>query len=283
MDEATAQPSRPADAAGTEADSPPISVAAQQASWDGGFRLVLAFFLSVQLLLIAVALWPACWLTLRCAGWATTPLRWVGLILAAVMVFNYAYLVALLLLRLLIPKPPVGLFPMRPNGKPPREAVVFMLNVMLTQARLQTPWAGIFSSVLVNTFPLHLVYPRFFGPRTPSCNVGDGVLMIDPYFVEAGRSVTIGFGTVIICHIFDQRGLLIKPVRIGDYAVVGGQSLIMPGVEIGHHAIVGARSLIKPHTVIGPYEFWAGTPARKIKDLPPAAGRAAPQADESLA
>ena len=43
----------------------------------------------------------------------------------------------------------------------------------------------------------------------------------------------------------------------------------MPGVEVGHHAVVGNRSNVTPGTIIKPYEFWAGVPAKKIKDLAP--------------
>ena len=212
-------------------------------SMDGGRRLVLVLFLLVTLLLIGAALWPTCWLLQRYAAWAATPGRQVLLVLGAVLVFNYAYLVALLLLRLVIPLPREGLFPRRPNGAAPREAAVFMLNILLTKVRLQTPWAGMFSSVLVNLFPLSLVYPRFFGPHTASPSMGDAALLYDPYYVEAGVNVAIGGGSTITCHIFDHRGLLIKRVKIGDYAVVGACSFVMPGVEIGHHAIVGAKSL----------------------------------------
>jgi acetyltransferase-like isoleucine patch superfamily enzyme len=147
--------------------------------------------------------------------------------------------------------------------------MIFMLNVMLIKARLQTPWAGLFSSVLVNLFPLRHLYPRIFGPHTRSNSMGDVYLALDPYYLEVGEQVTIGFHATILCHYFDRRGLYIKRVKIGDGAVVGGESTLMPGVEVGHHAVIGSRSLVMPNTMIGPYEFWAGTPARKIRDLAP--------------
>lgn len=236
------------------------------ATSDVARRLVLTLFLTAELLLIGAALWPTCWLAMRYSSWATTPARWVLLILAAILVFNYAYLLALLALRLLIPRPPEGLFPRRPDGRPPREATVFMLNMMLTKARLHTPWAALFSSLLVHLFPFSIVYPRIFGPRTRS-HMGDVALILDPYYLEAGKDVTIGAGATITCHIFDHRGLFIKRVRIGDCAVIGGRSIILPGVEVGHHAVVGSQSLVKQNTIIRPYEFWAGIPARRIRDI----------------
>jgi carbonic anhydrase/acetyltransferase-like protein (isoleucine patch superfamily) len=41
----------------------------------------------------------------------------------------------------------------------------------------------------------------------------------------------------------------------------------MPGVKMGDHSILASRSLVPPDTVIKSYEYWAGVPARKIKDV----------------
>ncbi|MDO9111679.1 MAG: hypothetical protein Q7U40_13555, partial [Desulfatirhabdiaceae bacterium] len=73
----------------------------------------------------------------------------------------------------------------------------------------------------------------------------------------------------IIGHIIDNNGLLIRKVKIGDHAWVDALSLIMPGVEIGDRAVIGAQAMVSVGTIINPYEYWAGTPARKIKDLHP--------------
>jgi hypothetical protein len=83
---------------------------------DAGRRLILTLFFCAVLLLIGVALWPACWLLTHYAVWAITPTRWVLLILGAIVLFNFFYLVALLALRLVIPLPKEGLFTMRPDG-----------------------------------------------------------------------------------------------------------------------------------------------------------------------
>lgn len=39
--------------------------------------------------------------------------------------------------------------------------------------------------------------------------------------------------------------------------------MIMPGVRIADGAVIGARSVVTKN--IGPYEIWAGNPARFIK------------------
>lgn len=236
---------------------------------DVGKRMILFLFLLLESLLILIALWP----TVAFLQWTLVasehPLARALTITAAILLFNYAYLFALLVLRLLIPKPAEGYYPHSADGRPPREALLLMLNLLLVKARFHTPWSAMFTSVLANIFPLNRWYRRLFGPDTPSVTLGDTCVFTDPYLLKAGRNVQFGLNCVIICHVFDHRGLLVKRVQIGDHAVVGGMSLIMPGVVIGHNAVVGARSLVISNTVIKPYELWAGTPARKIRDLSP--------------
>lgn len=236
---------------------------------DTGKRWLLFLFLVLELFLLGVALWPACWLILSFGPEASTPIHWTILILGSILAFNYAYLLVLLALRIVIPKPKEGFYPRRPDGRPPPGALLFMLNILLVKARYQTPWSGLISSVIANIFPLHYLFRHFFGPHTRSVTIGDTYRCFDPHMVEAGRNVQFGYGCTIIGHIFDNRGLLIRKVKIGDHVSVGGETTIMPGVQMGDHSILASRSLVPPNTVIKPYEYWAGVPARKVKDISP--------------
>ncbi|MCP4644113.1 MAG: hypothetical protein GY851_26960 [bacterium] len=64
---------------------------------------------------------------------------------------------------------------------------------------------------------------------------------------------------------------IIKPVIIGDEVWVGSRAYISYGVTIGDGAVVGVGSVVLKD--IGPYEVWAGAPARYIAhrtdDVPP--------------
>lgn len=236
---------------------------------DTGKRILLAVGLLLELLMMAAGLWPASWLVLHFAPVARTPGQWVLLILGAVLVFNYGYLLALLLLRIVFPPPDEGQHAIDRHGKLPLAFRRFMIGVLLLKARHDPPWAAMFSSVLTRIPPLGGLFTRYFGPHTSSVTMGDHVRILDPRFVVAGKNVEFGFDCTIIAHHFDNRGLHIRKVTIGDHAVIGGESLLMAGVEVGHHAVIGSRSIIPPDTKIPPYEFWAGAPARKIKDLTP--------------
>jgi len=64
---------------------------------------------------------------------------------------------------------------------------------------------------------------------------------------------------------------IVKPVIIGEEVWVGSGSYISYGVTIGDGAVIGVGSLVLKD--IGPYEVWAGTPAKYIAhrtdDVPP--------------
>jgi len=57
---------------------------------------------------------------------------------------------------------------------------------------------------------------------------------------------------------------IVKPVIIGDGCWIGSRAYICLGVNIGEGAVVGANSVVTDDTQIGPYEIWAGVPARFI-------------------
>lgn len=249
------------------ADADTLPKAGIRVDPDTGQRILLVLGLILELVMMAAGLWPAAWLVLHYAPMAHSPGHWVLIILAAVLVFNFGYLLALLLFRLIIPYPKEGHYSLNPDGKPPRALRTFMFNILLVKARYDPPWAAMFSSVLTRVLPLGPLFRRYFGPHTTSMTMGDTAKLLDPHFVEAGKNVGFGFGCTIIAHHFDNRGMLIRKVTIGDHAVIGGESTLMAGVEVGHHAVVGNWSVVQPNTKIGPYEYWAGIPARKVKDL----------------
>lgn len=234
---------------------------------DQGKRLIVLLMLLLQTLLVGVSLWPACWLLLNVGPRVHSSLGWTLLILGSIFVFNYAYIFALLGLRSLIPYPQEGFYPRGKDGRLPKQAIVYILNVSLVRLRLATPWARMFTAPLCDLPPLIALSRRLFGPKTTSVVPADSAFVLDPYLVSAGSNVQFGFACILTCHIFDQRGLFIKRITIGDDVLIGGDALICPGVQIGDHSVIAARSFVTPNTTIGSYEYWAGSPAVKVKDL----------------
>ncbi|MDR2409204.1 MAG: acyltransferase [Bacteroidales bacterium] len=65
---------------------------------------------------------------------------------------------------------------------------------------------------------------------------------------------------------YAKNSLIIKgKIEIGNDSWIGAGVIILPGVTIGAGVIIGANSVMKSDAP--PYTVWAGSPARKIKDL----------------
>ncbi len=239
-----------------------------QIDMDTGKRYLQFLLLVMEFIVMGISLWPAVGMILYAKPWLSTAWQWVLIILAAILIFNLAYLLALLFLRLILPIPKEGYYPKTNDKTQNWNVIIFMLNVLLVILRYRPPWAAYISSLLVNIFPLHYVFRRFFGPDTPSTTLGDTYSCVDPYMIKAGKNVQFGAFSRVLGHIFDNRGLLIKRTEIGDNTVIGGDAIILAGVRIGQNSIIGSGSLVLPNTVIGDYEFWAGIPAKKIRDIP---------------
>jgi acetyltransferase-like isoleucine patch superfamily enzyme len=65
--------------------------------------------------------------------------------------------------------------------------------------------------------------------------------------------------------------LITRPVIIGNGCLIGSRSYISPGVTIGDGAIIKPGSIVTKD--VGPFEVWAGVPARfvahRTKSVPP--------------
>mgnify|MGYP001615035288 CR=1 FL=1 len=86
--------------------------------------------------------------------------------------------------------------------------------------------------------------------------------------VFAGHDIMILTGTHDYRVFGEARRLstITKPVHIKEGAWLGTRCIILPGVTIGEHAVIGAGAIVTKDILA--YEVWAGSPARKIKDIP---------------
>ncbi len=91
---------------------------------------------------------------------------------------------------------------------------------------------------------------------------------VAPHLVTIEKGVTITQDTTILTHFLDpqQKGRMYRMgrVTIEEDAFIGCNVTICSAVTIGKGAIVGAGSVVTKS--IPPYQVWAGTPARYIKD-----------------
>jgi acetyltransferase-like isoleucine patch superfamily enzyme len=116
-------------------------------------------------------------------------------------------------------------------------------------------------------FGLQKLYYRIMGLKGRNYLISIWSIIIDPFLVEIGENASIGAYSLIASHLITREKIIMKRIKIGKNVTIGLRSTILPGVEIGDNSVIGAGSLVLPSTKIGKNEFWAGVPAKKIKNL----------------
>ena len=259
--------------ADTAADAAPAAMRPDRA---GALRGFLVLDLAVRLFIWSAALvlttaactalgaWPE-----RSIIGADLALAWRwGLCLAGwVALFNVFYVVILLVLRLPIPTPKEGRYSGIDRRLHP-QLVWSCLLAVLTKARYGAPFPGFLVFHVANLPPLRWLMGPIFGPRSRSCAMSD-LRIVDPYLVTIGRNVVIGSFTTLTGHYQDREAIVLKRTVIEDDVVIGGDCALFGGVHVKSGSMIGAGSVVLPGTVVGPNEFWAGVPAKRIRDLPP--------------
>ncbi|HOW70333.1 MAG TPA: hypothetical protein PKY77_07005 [Phycisphaerae bacterium] len=233
--------------------------------------------MGVRLLIWANAFTLTMWLFNRLGFWPTSgPIgadlhlvgTWTERIVRFVVFYNIIYVAELVVLRLLVPTPKEGRYRMVPGGKIDRQLVWSSMLALLTKARYEPPFPGFLVYHISSLPPMCWLMGPIFGPRSRSCSLTDNLVM-DPHFVTIGRNVVLGMNAVILGHHQERDWVVFKRTVIEDDVVVGGDSVVFGGCVLKQGCMIGSHAVVLPETVVGPNEFWAGVPARKIRDLPP--------------
>jgi acetyltransferase-like isoleucine patch superfamily enzyme len=227
--------------------------------WAGALALGTAAF-------DAINVWPKGGLT---RPNLPTAILWAVLASWWVLLFNLIYVAELVVLRLIIPTPREGRYVKGKAGQK-WQLLLASLGTALNKARYQAPFPGFVVFHIANLPPMCWLMGPVFGPRSRSCYAMEPNIL-DPQFVELGRNVVIGFNATVAGHYQEREAWVIKRTVIADDVVIGGHAVIYGGVRIGAGAVIGAGAIVLPNTVVGPNEFWAGIPAKKVRDLPPPA------------
>jgi acetyltransferase-like isoleucine patch superfamily enzyme len=118
-----------------------------------------------------------------------------------------------------------------------------------------------------------VIHGRFDG----SCVIGAGTWVGPQVFLDAraltiGESVGLGPGMKVLGSVHTgepadvpivQTDLEIRPVRVGDWADVGVNAVVMPGVTIGKGAIIGAGAVVTKD--VPAFAVSAGVPAVVVR------------------
>ena len=99
----------------------------------------------------------------------------------------------------------------------------------------------------------------------------------EPWLIELGDNVTLGYGVMFITHdgtsrLFRDRlkgssifGNRFGTIVIRDNCFIGNNAILLPGIEIGPDSAIGAGSVVTK--TVPPRTIAAGNPARSIKVL----------------
>jgi acetyltransferase-like isoleucine patch superfamily enzyme len=89
---------------------------------------------------------------------------------------------------------------------------------------------------------------------------------VDCEFIEFGKNVRVGQGSVVMSNTIIKDKLIIKKTVIKDNVVIGPHSVIMPGTVIGANTVVDAITLTKINQNLEPNSIYSGIPAKKVMD-----------------
>ncbi|TET09158.1 MAG: hypothetical protein E3J86_08950 [Candidatus Thorarchaeota archaeon] len=110
--------------------------------------------------------------------------------------------------------------------------------------------------------------PAWFGAKIGKGTIIGGGHIMTPERITIGDNCMIGFGSVITGHMYQDKTLYLKEVKIGDSVTVGGYAIIFSGAVIGDNAIIGANTVVPQDKVIPPNTIWVRGKAIPRKDLP---------------
>jgi carbonic anhydrase/acetyltransferase-like protein (isoleucine patch superfamily) len=112
-----------------------------------------------------------------------------------------------------------------------------------------------------------------------ACSVWfNAVIRGDVNFIRMGNKVNVQDGAVIHCTYKKSTTIIGNNVSIGHNAIVHGcviednvlvgmGAIIMDNARIGSNSIVAAGAVVLENTIVEPGSIYAGTPAKKIKNI----------------
>lgn len=89
------------------------------------------------------------------------------------------------------------------------------------------------------------------------CNVQDGAVL----HTDLGSPLTLGTGVTV------GHQAMLHGCEVGDYSLIGIQSVVLNGARIGNYCIIGANALVTEGKVIPDGSVVMGSPARIVRQL----------------
>ncbi|MFX1239418.1 MAG: hypothetical protein ACFFAS_06000 [Promethearchaeota archaeon] len=112
---------------------------------------------------------------------------------------------------------------------------------------------------------LELLVSRILGLKTHfSTSLNEG--WYDCEFIECGKNVKLGQGSIIMSNLIVKDKIIIKRVQIGNDVIIGAHSVVLPGTVIGNNSILDTISLTTIDQKIDANSTYSGIPSKKSID-----------------
>lgn len=103
------------------------------------------------------------------------------------------------------------------------------------------------------------------GLRLLGVRLGSGAWVESYWFPETdlchiGKAASIGPGTVIQTHLFQDRVMSLGTVSLADGATLGAHSVVLPAAVIGENTVIEPGSLVMRGDQVPPHSRWQGNP-----------------------
>ncbi|MFX1339561.1 MAG: hypothetical protein ACFFDK_13195 [Promethearchaeota archaeon] len=110
---------------------------------------------------------------------------------------------------------------------------------------------------------LETIALKVLGIKTFKMNCVNGG-WLDCEFIEFGKNIKIGQGSIIMSNIIIRDKLIIKKVVLRDNVIIGAHSVVCPGTIIEKNTILDALSMTSLGQQLEKNSVYRGTPAKKI-------------------
>lgn len=115
-----------------------------------------------------------------------------------------------------------------------------------------------------NLPPLEILALKVLGVKTSFSNALHEA-WVDAEFIEMGKNVKLGQGSLISSFLFIKDKIIIKKISIGDNVVIGIHSVIMPGTIIESNTIIDSNSMTTIEQHLEEYSLYRGIPSIKLE------------------
>ena len=105
---------------------------------------------------------------------------------------------------------------------------------------------------------------KVFGVKTKFSNsLFEG--WVDTEFIEFGKNVVIGQGTIVQSSMIIGNLLIIKKTVIEDEIRIGSHAIVMPGTHIKKRSVLASNSVTTVNQILDEGYIYVGVPAKKLK------------------